>query len=421
MDEILSSLEEEVLDNLGAVCKEGRLGRSDDDAGHGFDSSSKRKKKKAAPRGSNSDYCRRYREKKKQMQDQLKWRHEELTTERDIYLRRIAELQAQVEALRHEGSVDLEKENELLRAEVLKHRQFLQSLIDTLKNLPDTKEDEKIRLLQNGIDSMIGQSLGMAHTSLTWKDLKPLIIDQDHVIQGKFQYLPLGCQSKDAKRVNIRNTEVFRNVSPAKAMGRFFNFFQSFEAINEYLQRSFPDEVKREVESFLLPMDWTFAMKSMTGDLIQGFKYKEAKDEQEVVGFALISLCNRRAQPRIFVDENLRTEVPEGEVECTFVTVTIGHSTLEQMGLINMQEEENDASDARNKKILREHVLESFILIPHATSKEAFVMTTLVALPLGTLAFGAFIDDEKKCFSRQAAFSFEQNYRDITSTLYFRP
>eukprot|EP00512_Aurantiochytrium_limacinum_P014857 CAMPEP_0171574808 /NCGR_PEP_ID=MMETSP0961-20121227/5592_1 /TAXON_ID=87120 /ORGANISM="Aurantiochytrium limacinum, Strain ATCCMYA-1381" /LENGTH=512 /DNA_ID=CAMNT_0012130223 /DNA_START=129 /DNA_END=1668 /DNA_ORIENTATION=+ len=69
------------------------------------------------------------RQKRKREREELKKRNEQLEKDRDVYLTRIAELQTEVQGLRNSGTINVAKENELLRIEIRKHKAFIRSIL----------------------------------------------------------------------------------------------------------------------------------------------------------------------------------------------------------------------------------------------------------------------------------------------------
>lgn len=67
---------------------------------------------------SNAERLRRHRLKKKQQRQEMYDENKALKSERGEHLKRIADLELEVESLRGQGVMDLSKENELLRAEI---------------------------------------------------------------------------------------------------------------------------------------------------------------------------------------------------------------------------------------------------------------------------------------------------------------
>lgn len=66
----------------------------------------------------NAARCRRHRQKKKELEEQTYKDNLKLKREREEYLKKITELEFEVETLRGQGVMDLAKENELLKAEI---------------------------------------------------------------------------------------------------------------------------------------------------------------------------------------------------------------------------------------------------------------------------------------------------------------
>ena len=66
----------------------------------------------------NAARCRRHRQKKKELEEQTYKDNLRLKREREQYLKKIADLEFEVETLRGQGVMDLAKENELLKAAI---------------------------------------------------------------------------------------------------------------------------------------------------------------------------------------------------------------------------------------------------------------------------------------------------------------
>mmetsp|Transcript_34593 Transcript_34593/g.55271 ORF Transcript_34593/g.55271 Transcript_34593/m.55271 type:complete len:452 (+) Transcript_34593:163-1518(+) len=163
-----------------------------------------KRKRKPKPRDRNIESCRKFRESRKIKLAQLNQQIKKMQDDRHIYLARIAELQMEAQLLRAGGTVDLGKENELLRAEIQKHKEFINSVVFQAQQRGMIPE-EKVRLLETGVDSTVGQVLGLVYTSTDWKPSPTRVEIYDNIYADlKYQYLPLGSTADTAKRINLR-------------------------------------------------------------------------------------------------------------------------------------------------------------------------------------------------------------------------
>mmetsp|Transcript_12746 Transcript_12746/g.24731 ORF Transcript_12746/g.24731 Transcript_12746/m.24731 type:complete len:284 (+) Transcript_12746:727-1578(+) len=145
------------------------------------------------------------RQKRKREREELKKRNETLEKDRDTYLARIAQLQTEVQALRDCGSINLCKENELLRVEIRKHKAFIRSIVSATRAVPKLTSEEQYRLVRSGSDSAVGQIVGLAYTSAVdnswhWSQYNAL----NHMgtrgpAQFGVQVLPRGCDFANKK------------------------------------------------------------------------------------------------------------------------------------------------------------------------------------------------------------------------------
>ncbi|GBG24172.1 Hypothetical Protein FCC1311_003902 [Hondaea fermentalgiana] len=160
------------------------------------------------------------RAKRKREREELHKRNQILEQEREIYLTRIAQLQTEVQAFRDSGVVNLQKENELLRVEIRKHKAFLRTIVDATRAAPKLTAEEQYRLIHSGTASAVGQVVGLVFTSAadhTWK-WSTLTIPSydDSLVECKvgLQPLPLGCEVHAAKRGNYRIDMPWRPETP---------------------------------------------------------------------------------------------------------------------------------------------------------------------------------------------------------------
>lgn len=103
------------------------------------------------------------REKKKRQINELRRSNEELMKERMEFTRIIADLQLQAQADRIAGEIDLETENELLRAELQEHKRFIAQFKRVADGSP-VSNTEKYAALLKGAKAAVGQVVGLLHT-----------------------------------------------------------------------------------------------------------------------------------------------------------------------------------------------------------------------------------------------------------------
>mmetsp|Transcript_16019 Transcript_16019/g.18110 ORF Transcript_16019/g.18110 Transcript_16019/m.18110 type:complete len:526 (+) Transcript_16019:294-1871(+) len=171
---------------------------------------------------------RKTRAKRKMEREQMTLRTLELEEEQGEFMKTIAHLQNQIQALKRcrssFGHIDLETENKLLRAEVKRHRAFVNQISTIRTSLPKYTREEKLRLARTGIDSAAGQGLGLAYSSVisnSWTRISiPVPEDLSHIlnpdtrIEISYQYLPHGSTRQNAKRVNVRTDYFYIDGSP---------------------------------------------------------------------------------------------------------------------------------------------------------------------------------------------------------------
>mmetsp|Transcript_9578 Transcript_9578/g.12423 ORF Transcript_9578/g.12423 Transcript_9578/m.12423 type:complete len:481 (+) Transcript_9578:320-1762(+) len=196
---------------------------------------------------------RRARVKRKTEYEQMSLRTLELEQEQDEFQKEIATLQNEIQTLKRcRGELrhrDLRMENQLLRAEVKRYKAFVDVLNQSVRSLPSYTREEKLRLARTGVESSVGQMLGLGYTSIrddSWKFVyAPIPADINGVAPGqnvyiKYQYLPHGSSRDSAKRVNLR-TDVFAVEGTPKLLANRMwtainseDFIQRFASIQNF-------------------------------------------------------------------------------------------------------------------------------------------------------------------------------------------
>lgn len=161
----------------------------------------------------NAARVRRHREKKKREKEEMLEENQQLKRGRGELLKQIADLEHEVEGLRSRGEVDLSKENQLLRAEIKRHKYFIDQVVKVTLTTPnETEHLERLRLLRSGIASGQRHIKSLAYSSsrsnVLWRpaNVFSLNLTQDiqPVFEPMYQYLPLDAEVDDAKRFNLR-------------------------------------------------------------------------------------------------------------------------------------------------------------------------------------------------------------------------
>ncbi|GBG33305.1 Hypothetical Protein FCC1311_095292 [Hondaea fermentalgiana] len=139
--------------------------------------------------------------------------------DQDLFLKRIAVLEQEIETLRFAGNVDLDQENRLLREQIRRHTEFIRTFFLPAAEKAEMLErgnHERAMALQGGISSCIEQIIGLIHTSTCWEKTLGFRLDQGMNVDLRQQRLPYGPVSA-CKRWNLRS-EALHVPMPAKAM-----------------------------------------------------------------------------------------------------------------------------------------------------------------------------------------------------------
>ncbi|GBG33301.1 Hypothetical Protein FCC1311_095252 [Hondaea fermentalgiana] len=234
----------------------------------------------------NAEACRRSRLKRKADVEHLRRRNAELEANREMYLERIAQLQMEVSTLRHDNCIDIDKENQLLRAEIRKHRAFIEEIVNVVDGTPGMVLEERVRMLKTGIESSMGQVIGLMHTSTSWRSLEPLLLDGGIRMQLSYEVLPHNAPSHKVKRLNIRAEIHNIDVAPEYLADEAWKLVGDLEkmrtAENNRLQQV---GRKCEVKRFMTP-DYAEALRLLMDDL-EIFEINESAIDSEEEGNCL--------------------------------------------------------------------------------------------------------------------------------------
>jgi len=198
--------------------------------------------------------CRKTRLKRKNEQLELDARNEELLREQEKFRAEIATLQSEIQHLKkysQYGGIDLKTQNLLLRAEVKRHKTFVNHIKCMISNIPQYTSLEKLKLANEGIESTIGQVIGMCYTSVldrSWQivEYKPNVKQMEGVkIVCRYQFLPEGSTPENATRLNFRTDVYNMPIACDKMKGVCSNLDPKVE--KEYRQK-YMDLVEGEME-----------------------------------------------------------------------------------------------------------------------------------------------------------------------------
>ncbi len=159
--------------------------------------------KSAKRRAAIAAASRASRAKRKRELEELKQKNERLEKERESFLNTIADLQMKVQALRETGSIDLRMENDLLRAELMEHKNFISRFKRIADGMPTTNTAKKL-MCKQGSDTAVAQVLGLLSTSMADPSWKIGTIPNHPEIDMRYQRLPHGAAAENAKRVSVR-------------------------------------------------------------------------------------------------------------------------------------------------------------------------------------------------------------------------
>jgi len=197
--------------NSGETAKEVSASATEDET---------KKKARARKKAYQNAASRKARLKRKAEREELEERNKALEAEQKSFRKTIAGLQNEIQTLKSRkfdhGRSDLKIENTLLRTEVKRYKAFVNHVNNMMNNFPEHNfsDQEKAELVRDGLESCVGQALGMCYLSASdkgWDFVE--YYPQHEVLKGVrivcyWQLLPLGCEPEETTRINIR-TDVF--------------------------------------------------------------------------------------------------------------------------------------------------------------------------------------------------------------------
>lgn len=152
----------------------------------------------------NAEACRKQREKRKEAENELRKANQELEESRELYLRRIADLQFEVDVLSLGCPMDLVQQNKLLRKEIRIYKAVLGDIKNAVVDHPGILVEESVRCCKGIIESSQTQVLGMACTSRTWPHLCTISSLNGMPMRISAELLPKHVAHNEVQRVNLR-------------------------------------------------------------------------------------------------------------------------------------------------------------------------------------------------------------------------
>lgn len=227
--------------------------------------STKESAKREQRLSTNAAACKRLREKRKHERDSLRCKIQAIEAENGLLQKRVAQLQTEVQTCRVDGEVNLAKENALLRAEIKKHKAFIERVVAATNGHELRTDEERYRLLRSGVDSTMAQLSGLAYTSATGVDWTkaPLFsailekqgmsVEAQKRVSMRFQTLPLGCTPTSVQRVNVRvqmlNIPLSRQTAVARIKRVLFTLperVHDFEALESVHLKSLEERFEQD-------------------------------------------------------------------------------------------------------------------------------------------------------------------------------
>lgn len=155
----------------------------------------------------NAERSKQTRQRKKEKVEQERRDNVSLRKDRHNLLKRVADLELEVQGLRGSNAVNLEKENELLAAELKRYKRYVDRIVELTKAETDYPHQETLVALQTGISSSVSQVIGLTYSSLideTWLKGEDVLLVGDILAKVWYQLLPIGLSRAESTRMNMR-------------------------------------------------------------------------------------------------------------------------------------------------------------------------------------------------------------------------
>ncbi|GBG33177.1 Hypothetical Protein FCC1311_094012 [Hondaea fermentalgiana] len=350
-----------------ATCKLGQ--------GQGHDSGdSEAADSKVRRRNTNAEASRRSRLKRKADMERLRERNEELEQDRDLFLERIAELQLEVSTLRHAGSIDIARENELLRAEIRKHKMFVSSIVRATREAPQMLLEERVRLLKSGIDSSLAQVIGLVHTSTNWPEHSFVPETARHQMRIQYHFLPEGARREEIKRLGLR-LEAYNFELDAQEMGKAMWELNRTQLGSRQLKdyRTKRDGIERGVERFVSD-EFARALEMLDEELdVESYYEKHEREDntfETVRALFARTYAERTLSPHAFFctgdgasaahesRAEIRESVADGVASCSIIATSEFTKQLIKAQLMNASETTSDT------RLMDTSLIHGYVILP---------------------------------------------------------
>jgi len=358
----------------------------------------------------NADACRRNRLKRKADEDNLRKRNEELEQNRGFFLHRIAELRFQVDVLRMAGSVDLRRENDLLRAEIRRHKAYLKDVVQVVKKHPRILLEEKARLLQSCLDDCMSQVIGLTYHSRQWARLHT-IRRGNLSMNIYYDMLPKNVPLSEVKRINLRY-EVLNAPASAKTFHHVLRMFDDNNTQNNRLKEIAEAEVcsRWQVNQLVSPeLEETLAVLSPEGN-VQISTYSEHQDDKARIQTTVIA-CSLEERKKL-VPQALFEKHEEDIVRCNIIERMSSEVVPVYMhGMTNCDKELAQARIPFQTSA-EVNFTKGHIIVPHPDDPNACHVIAVSTIPIGNfpklLSPSDFITEDGRLADAYARLSAQQ-------------
>lgn len=354
-------------------------GDGEEDDTHTINSVSRKVKQERLVNRRNAEACRRQRQKRKANEDNLRRQHRELEASRELFLKRIAELQFEVDTLCMADSIDLRKENELLRMEIAKHKEFIQELLDTVHRQPSVLMEEQVRVLKGVADRAVSQVVGMVHTSANWR--KVHVIRHESMLEMHIycELLPRKVPINEVKRINMRCEVLFAPASSQTLHRVLASEWASGEIMQSFCAPWLVPPGPAWAVSSLNSRQVNHAMMALAKDKLRVYSWEEQTHGQITFKASLASCtAARELVPSAFMvqhDEHERRDqalafVDEGLVRCRVHAAMTCDEALAKADIKTL-------SSSKSKCIY------GYTIVPTTTNPASSHIITVSSLPVG--------------------------------------
>jgi len=336
----------------------------------------------------------------------LRQRNEELELSRELYLRRIAELQLEVNALRAQGMVDLRKENKLLRIEILKHKTFLSRMLELSQKVPYPQHGDNILHLQEIVDSAISQISSLAHLSTKWSKLYTVQGGDDLALdmQVYVDSYPKNVEIGSIRRINLRNEILDVPLTAENLHKCMATFWTNEEKLRQVHATAVSDG---QVTYHKLHLDipgLSEAMESLQSSKIKVASFEEQERGKINLKFTTTACETKREfAPRILlghcsgeVSNEIRALDGNSLQSCYVFASTTCDQEFSEVGF-------------QTTHTLKSKFLSGHIIFPSKNDPQSSHMLMFFSVPIGGFSF---LSSPHDCFEKDGSFTplFEQSF-----------